>query len=257
MNLQGQLVVVTGAAGGLGKAIADEFKERGAEVVGFDIVQGEGIFQADVTKQKDVSAFFGFIRDTKNGQPIDYFVGNAGVEQKRSCSKISHAEIQNLVAVNVLGNFLFYNELVGSYDIKGEEPRMANGGVIEIIGSAAAHGNRDQGFYAGTKTAVYGLALSHRKDPVFTERGVDLRIFEPALIETLLAKGTIKKIRRFSPEAETVLKEKRLWVSAEYGAREVVNHALGDGKPQILEFPYEGAIDDFRSVMDEYTPKKQ
>ena len=134
---------------------------------------------------------------------------------------------------------------------------MADGGVIEVIGSAAAHGNRDQGFYAGTKSAHYGLAMSHRKDPIYLKRGIDMRIIEPALFDSDIASGTVRKIRKYSSGAEPILKEKGLWVPVERCAEEVVKHMLGNGNTQVLEFPYEGCIDDFRCIIDEHTPSKQ
>jgi len=105
MRLAGRVVLVTGAAGTLGRAIAAAVKEAGGTVLGSDLVAGEGIaFSHDVTSEADWARVLGEI-EARYGR-LDGLVNNAGVVTLGSVEETSFADWRRVMAVNADGVFL-------------------------------------------------------------------------------------------------------------------------------------------------------
>lgn len=147
-NLEGKVVVVTGASKGLGKAMALRFGEEKAKVVVNyrstkkdleDIVQhikdagGDAItVQADVSKEEDVKKLVDAA--VQNFGSLDVMVNNAGVENEVPSHELSLEDWNKVISVNLTGCFLGSREAIKymvEHDIQGSIINMSS--VHEMI----------------------------------------------------------------------------------------------------------------------------
>jgi NAD(P)-dependent dehydrogenase (short-subunit alcohol dehydrogenase family) len=165
--LNGTRAIVTGAARGIGAATARRFCEEGAHVVLADR-DGDGAAAAaaelhaaghhahargvDVTDETALRAVLDQAADLLGG--LDVAVANAGVLSISPVSKLSLAEFERTLRVNVLGTFLTFKHALPHL-------RAAGGGALLCTASqAGVRGYRDMSAYCASKFAVVGLVQS-------------------------------------------------------------------------------------------------
>jgi NAD(P)-dependent dehydrogenase (short-subunit alcohol dehydrogenase family) len=100
MELTGKTTVVTGAARGIGKAVADLFESRGSTVARLDLQAGESILACDVSDEASIEAAF-----SQLGK-IDILINNAGIALRKNALEISRDEWDKVIDVNLTGLFL-------------------------------------------------------------------------------------------------------------------------------------------------------
>ena len=165
MRLNGKIAIVTGAASGFGRGIAELFAEQGAKVVIADR-NGEGAAQVasaiggqavpievDVTRKADVEAMVGTATGCFGG--LDILVNNAGYTHKnQSLMTVSEEDFDRIYAVNVKSIYLTTLAAV---------PQMEKRGGGSIINTASTAGVRPRPgltWYNGSKGAVITLTKS-------------------------------------------------------------------------------------------------
>ncbi len=165
MRLNGKIAIVTGAASGFGRGIAELFAEQGAKVVIADR-NGEGAAQVasaiggqavpvevDVTRKADVEAMVGTATGCFGG--LDILVNNAGYTHKnQSLMTVSEADFDRIYAVNVKS--IYFTTLAAV-------PQMEKRGGGSIINTASTAGVRPRPgltWYNGSKGAVITLTKS-------------------------------------------------------------------------------------------------
>lgn len=174
MSFEGKVVIVTGAASGIGRATAGLFAKHGANVVVAD-VDGEAATAAaaelggysvgckvDVSKDADVRAMVEFTMQTF--RRIDVLVNNAGFGFRGNVVSIAEEDWDRLMSVNLKGVFLCSKHVI---------PMMAKqgGGTIVNTGSyTAGIGIPDRAAYVASKGGVVSLsramALDHAADGI-------------------------------------------------------------------------------------------
>jgi NAD(P)-dependent dehydrogenase (short-subunit alcohol dehydrogenase family) len=155
-SLAGRVAVVSGAARGIGDAIAERLIADGARVFSLDKVVAEeprkdvAYLEADVTDPASVAQAFKAI-DARAGQ-IDILVNNAGIQRVGLVGKISFADFSAVVSTHLNGFFLCASEAV---------PRMAargkGGAIVSIASTAAFVGLPGRGAYCAAKAGILGL----------------------------------------------------------------------------------------------------
>ena len=155
-SLAGRVAVVSGAARGIGDAIAERLIADGARVFSLDKVDAEeprkdvAYLEADVTDPASVAQAFKAI-DARAGQ-IDILVNNAGIQRVGLVGKISFADFSAVVSTHLNGFFLCASEAV---------PRMAargkGGAIVSIASTAAFVGLPGRGAYCAAKAGILGL----------------------------------------------------------------------------------------------------
>ncbi|MFT5838217.1 MAG: 3-oxoacyl-[acyl-carrier protein] reductase, partial [Flavobacteriales bacterium] len=164
MNLQNQVIVITGAAQGLGKAMAEEFAKQGAHIALLDM-QAEAVeaaasdieklgvkacgYAVNVTDEQQVEATFAKIA-TDFGQ-INGLINSAGimrdgmllkVKEGKVVNKMPLEQFQSVMDVNVTGTFLCSREAAA------QMVETKSKGVIVNISSVSRAGNAGQTNYS-------------------------------------------------------------------------------------------------------------
>ena len=164
-ELQGQVAFVTGAAGGIGRAIADRLAEAGACVVGLDL-DGEGVAQAletlgnrglaiagDVTSEDDVRRAYGAAVQRFGG--VDIVVSNAGIASSAPIGETSLHEWERNHRILVTGYFLVTREAVTIL-----RAQQIGGSIVFVASKNALVASKNSTAYSSAKAAELHLARS-------------------------------------------------------------------------------------------------
>jgi NAD(P)-dependent dehydrogenase (short-subunit alcohol dehydrogenase family) len=191
-DLQGKRALVTGAAQGLGHAIAVLFAERGARVLLTDIdadgaakaaaaLPGAASLGCDVTQADDVQAAVDHAVAEFGG--LDILVNNAGIEIGKPLTDHTESDIDKLLAVNVKGVF---------FGIKSAVPALiASGGgnIINMASVAGLGGAPLLGGYCATKGAA--LRLTEVAAIELRGHGVRVNAICPSFIDTAMVERLV------------------------------------------------------------------
>jgi len=184
-----QSAIVTGGARGIGRAIADALHTAGAEVHVFDRDPAGG--DADVpfrTHALDV-ADADAVQDTVGTLPEApvLLVNNAGVTRDRTLAKMSDAEWQAVLQVNLTGAFHLLRALI---------PGMTAaqyGRVVNVTSINALRGKPGQGNYTAAKAGLIGLTKSAARE--LGPRGITVNAVAPGMVLTEMTRGLPESIR--------------------------------------------------------------
>src|SRR5438067_4885455 len=172
-DLHGKVAVVTGAASGIGAAIATLFGRQGARVIVVDRSPGVP-FQCDVSSPDDVRRTFDAIC-AATGQ-IDILVNNAGIAHVGTIEQTSPEDLDRLYAVNVRGVYLCSKAAVAVM------LRQGRGVILNMASIASLVGVPDRFAYSMTKGAVLTMTMSIAID--YVKRGIRCNCICPARIHT-------------------------------------------------------------------------
>lgn len=170
MRLEGKIAVITGAAQGLGLAMAEKFISEGAKVIGVDMQEKAhdhiDFRVLNVTNTDDVQAFYeSVIQDY--GQ-IDILVNNAGITRDAMTKKMTDEQWDLVIDVNLKGVFNL-TRLIGPH-----MNQKGSGSIINISSVVGVYGNIGQANYAATKAGVIGLSKTWAKE--FARKGENVRV---------------------------------------------------------------------------------
>ncbi len=186
--LAGKVVVVTGAARGIGAKIATVMARDGATVVCVDMATaGEALsavanavggtaLQLDVTAP-DAGEKIAAHANTRHGG-LDVVVHNAGITRDKLLANTDAARWASVVDVNLLSVLRMNETLLGPDGIR-------DGGHMVCVSSiAGVAGNRGQANYAASKAGVIGLVHALGASPELRGRGITVNAVAPGFIET-------------------------------------------------------------------------
>ena len=186
--LQGKTAVVTGAAKGIGKAIALAFAKEGCNIVlnyhsSLDDETVQEIEACGVTcmpVQGDVSDF-AFEADMmkkvkKELGSVDILVNNAGITKDMLLMRMTEEQFDSVIQTNLKGTFNMIRH-ASSIMLK-----QRSGAIINMSSVVGVMGNVGQANYAASKAGIIGLTKSTAKE--LAARGVTCNAIAPGYVET-------------------------------------------------------------------------
>jgi NAD(P)-dependent dehydrogenase (short-subunit alcohol dehydrogenase family) len=185
-RLEGKRAIVTGAANGIGRAIALRLASEGARVVLADVdeeaaggvadeIDGETlVHKTDVTRGEDVEALVG--RTVSEWGGLDVMVNNAGVGVAGTAITTTEEEYDRVMDVCVRGTFLGMKHAIPAIKDSG------GGSVINMSSIAALVGIVDRAVYSAAKGAIYSITRASAIDHV--GEGVRVNCIAPGTVDT-------------------------------------------------------------------------
>ena len=190
MKLDSQTCVVTGSSRGIGKGIATELGEHGANVVvnyrssegeAYDVVDeieslgGSAVaIQADVTEGDEVEAMADRVRNAFG--PADVLVNNAGITIDKKFEQMTREDWDKVMDVNLGGVYNCTNAFFD--DLKAaDEGRLIN--ISSVVGQ---QGNYGQANYAATKSGLFGFTRTIALE--LADSGTTANCVSPGFVQT-------------------------------------------------------------------------
>ncbi len=224
MRLDGKVAIVTGAASGIGRRIAEVYAQHGAAVAIADLdpqgadaaaaalndAGGKAIgVRMDVTSEAEVDAGVDAVVE-KLGH-VDILVSNAGIQIVNPIDKFSYADWKKLMAIHVDGAFLTTRACLRHMYARGK------GGAVIYMGSVhSKEASKLKAPYVTAKHGLIGLAKVVAKEGA--AHGVRANVICPGFVRTALVEKQI-------PE-----QAKELGISADEVVRNVMLKDTVDGK---------------------------
>jgi len=204
-SLQGQVALVTGAARGIGRAIAIHLAEEGADLALFDL-QAESLGETavlvrelgrralaltgNVTRAEDAK---GAVQQTISDLGrLDVLVNNAGITRDGLLMRMKEDDWTQVLDVNLKGTFLFSQAVVRHF-LKARAGRIIN--IASVVGLS---GNAGQANYAASKGGIISFTYSLAKE--LGGRGVTVNAIAPGFIETDMTAALPEEVRKETAE---------------------------------------------------------
>ena len=199
--LEGKVALVTGAARGIGKAIAMRFAEQGADVAFTDLVINEAAEQtvaelgAMGVKAKGYASNAASFEESHEvvkqivadfGR-IDILVNNAGITKDGLMMRMSEAQWDAVIGVNLKSAFNFIHAVVPVM------ARQRGGSIINMSSVVGVSGNAGQCNYSASKAGMIGLAKSIAKE--MGPRGIRANRIAPGFIITDMTNQLSQEVR--------------------------------------------------------------
>jgi len=198
---EGKVAVVTGAARGIGQAIAQRLAQEGADVVICDlqaewlaetagIVEGLGRkalpLAVDVGDSEAVNACINEV--VKVFGKVDIMVNNAGITKDTLLVRMSDDDWDAVLRVNLKGTFLF-SRAVAKHMMK-----QRSGAIVNIASISGIIGTAGQANYAASKAGVIALTKSTANE--LAARGVRANAIAPGFISSKMTDALSKDVRK-------------------------------------------------------------
>jgi NAD(P)-dependent dehydrogenase (short-subunit alcohol dehydrogenase family) len=204
IDLPGQVAVVTGAASGIGQAVAHALAKAGAQVIALDrdlagakavAAAVQGVARAlDVSDEAGWNAVADWI-DAEFGR-LDILVNSAGVSLKDSVGDADLGIYHKTFAINVEGT------LLGMQVALRFMRKQGKGAIVNLSSTAALRGNSLMASYGASKAAVAHFTRSAAVDNARAGHDIRINAVHPGLIETPMADELCRIYERIgSPEA--------------------------------------------------------
>jgi len=200
--LEGKVALITGASRGIGKGIALKFASEGADIAFTDLFDDENMaatvkeIEALGVKAKGYASNAADFAQTEEVVAkvkedfghIDVLVNNAGITKDGLMLKMSEAQWDAVIAVNLKSAFNFIHAIIPVM------MRQRSGSIINMASVVGVHGNAGQANYAASKAGLIALAKSIAQE--VGSRGIRANAIAPGFIETAMTAALSDEVRK-------------------------------------------------------------
>ena len=175
LNLRGRSIVVTGAAQGIGRAIAELVLQLGGTVTAVDLnAEGLKSLQAQVGDDR-ILALSGSVADAAFAQcvveqavarfgAVHGLVNNAGITRPAMIEKMTPEQWQQVVEVHLTGSFYFLQAVGRHVLVRSRGGDKSGGSIVNISSDAGRKGTIGQINYAAAKAGLLGVTMSAARE---------------------------------------------------------------------------------------------
>ncbi len=196
-DLTGKTALVTGATGGIGRAIARALHAQGATVAisgtrreALDALAAElgdrvHVLQCNLAERDEVEALVP--RAEEAMQTLDILVNNAGITRDNIFMRLKDEDWDQVIAVDLTAGFRLARAAVRGM------MRRRFGRIVGITSVVGVTGNAGQGNYAAAKAGMIGMSKALAQE--VASRGVTVNCVAPGFIDTAMTVGLGDKLR--------------------------------------------------------------
>jgi len=200
LKLAGKVALVTGAAQGIGKAVALLLARNGADIAVSDInlekaaetakeIEAMGrkamAIKVDVANSGDVERMVQTILE-RFGQ-IDVLVNNAGIARDKLILRMTEEDWDAVLDINLKGTFNCTKAVVRHMS------RQRSGKIVNIASVVGEMGNAGQANYSASKAGVIGFTKTIARE--FAQRGINVNAIAPGYIQTPMTEALPEKAK--------------------------------------------------------------
>ena len=197
--LEGKTALITGAARGIGKAIALRFASEGANIAFTDLAVNEET-QAEIadlgvrvksyaSNAADFAETEELVKQVKDDfGSIDILVNNAGITKDGLMLRMTEQQWDAVIGVNLKSAFNFIHAVVPVM------MRQRGGSIINMASVVGVHGNAGQANYAASKAGMIALAKSIAQE--MGPKGIRANAIAPGFIETAMTAALPEEVRK-------------------------------------------------------------
>ena len=200
MKLTGKVALVTGAAQGIGKAIALLLARNGADIVVSDINLEKAeetakeigamspkavAVKVDVANLSDVDQMVTGILEKL--AKIDILVNNAGITRDKLILRMTEEDWDAVLGVNLKGTFNCTKAVLRHM------AKQRSGKIVNIASVVGEMGNAGQANYSASKAGVIGLTKTIARE--YAQRGINVNAIAPGYIETPMTEALPEKAK--------------------------------------------------------------
>ncbi len=198
-NFKDRVVVVTGAARGIGAEIAREFSSKGATIIISDVNQDNlnntyaelsksnsnilGI-KSDISKLNEAQQLIE--KTLESYGKVDVLVNNAGVTRDNLLMRMSEDEWDQVIDINLKGTFNCIKAVTRAM------VKQKYGKIINISSVVGLMGNAGQSNYSASKAGIIGLTKSVARE--LASRNITCNAIAPGFIETRMTANLDEKV---------------------------------------------------------------
>lgn len=200
--LTGKTALITGAARGIGKAIALKFAEEGANIAFTDLkidengeetrkeIEAKGVkcmaYASNAANFEETAEVVNKIKEDFGS--IDILVNNAGITKDGLMLRMTEQQWDAVIAVNLKSAFNFIHACTPIM------MRQRKGSIINMASVVGVHGNAGQSNYAASKAGLIALAKSVAQE--MGSRGIRANAIAPGFIETAMTAALSEDVRK-------------------------------------------------------------
>jgi len=196
INLKDKKVLITGATGGIGKALVNKFSLLGANILAtgtknekLDLLKKEfsniNILKFDISEHSKIEEFIENVFSQLTG--LDILINNAGINLDNLSLRMSDEQWKKVIDINLGSTFLLTKHAIKKM-LKNKYGRIVN--ITSIVGHT---GNLGQANYAASKAGIIGMSKSLAIE--YAKKNITINCVSPGFIQTKMTDNILENIK--------------------------------------------------------------
>lgn len=196
-EFEGKVVIITGAAGGIGRSLAEKFGKEGANLVLWDVVSPDNVKEAlnipgkvicdvvDITKSSSIQESLNKV--ITEFKKVDILINNAGITRDALILRMKEEDWDKVIEVNLKGAFLC-SKIIAHVMWTQKSGKIVN--IASVIGQI---GNIGQCNYSASKAGMIAMTKTFARE--FARYGINVNAVAPGYIQTPMTEKIPEKIK--------------------------------------------------------------